>query len=58
MKFRGDQIDFLKMLNGYENIDRYNVFLKKDTRTRPLVTYQSRLDIREYIFSQRTIKME
>ena len=32
---RGDQIEVLKILNGYENMDR-NIFfsLKKDSRTR------------------------
>ena len=45
-RLRGDQIEIFKILNGYENIDR-NIFfsLKKD----------SRLDIREYSFSHRTI---
>ena len=38
VKFRGDQIEFLKILNGYENIDRYNVFLEKDKRTRGKVS--------------------
>ena len=32
---RGDQIEFFKILNGYENIDRNMFFyLKKDSRTR------------------------
>ena len=58
-RLRGDQIAF-KVLNGYENIDRKNVFsLKKDNRTRGheliLVKDQCRLDIRKYSFSQRTI---
>ena len=40
-RLRGDQIEvFLKILNGYENIDRKDQF---------------RLDIRKYSFSQRTI---
>ena len=57
----GDQIEVLKILNGYENIDK-NMFssLKKDSRTRgheaKLVKDQCRLDIRKYLFSQRTIK--
>ena len=59
-RLRGDQIEFFKKLNGYENIDR-NMFvsLKKDSRTRghevKLVKDQCRLDIRKYSFSQRTI---
>ena len=50
----------MKILNGYENIDR-NVFfsLKKDSRTRghevKLVKDQCRLDIRKHSFSRRTI---
>ena len=58
---RGDQIEVLKILNGYENIDRNMFFfsLKKDSRTRghdvTLVKDQCRLDIRKYSFSQRTI---
>ena len=57
----GDQIEVLKILNGYKNIDK-NMFssLKKDSRTRgheaKLVKDQCRLDIRKYLFSQRTIK--
>ena len=56
-RLRGDQIDFLKILNGYENIDRNMFFsLKKDSRTRghevKLVKDQYRLDIRKYSFSQ------
>ena len=36
-KLRGDQIDVLKILNGYENIDR-NIFftVKEKRRTRGL----------------------
>ena len=51
---------YFKILNGYENID-INIFfsLKKDNRTRghevTLVKNQCRLDIRKYLFSQRTI---
>ena len=53
-------MNFLKILNGYENIDR-NIFLslKDDSRSRghevKLVKDQCRLDIRKYSFSQRTI---
>ena len=59
-RLRGDQIEVLKILNGYENIDRNLFFsLKKDSRTRghevKLVKDQCRLDIRKHSFSQRTI---
>ena len=59
-RLRADQIEVFKILNGHENIDT-NIFflLKKDSRTRgyevTLVKDQSRLDIRKYSFSQRTI---
>ena len=58
-RLRGDQIEVLKILNGYENIDRNMFFsLKKDSRTRghevKLVKDQCRLDIRKHSFSQRT----
>ena len=49
-----------KILNGYENIDS-NIFLEinesKITRgyNYTLVKKQSRLDVRKYSFSQRTI---
>ena len=50
----------MKILNGYENIDRNMFFsLKKDSRTKghdvKLVKDQCRLDIRKHSFSQRTI---
>ena len=59
-KLRGDQIEVVKILNGYENIDRNMFFsFKKDGRTRghevTLVKDQCRLDIRKYSFSHRTI---
>ena len=59
-RLRGDQIEVFKMLNGYENID-INFFFsfKKCSKTRghevTLVKDQCRLDIRQYLFSQRTI---
>ena len=59
-RLRGDQIEVFKILNRYKNIDR-NIFfsLKKDNGTRvhgvTLVKDQCRLDIRKYLFSQRTI---
>ena len=59
---RGGQIEVLKILNGYENIERNIVFsLKKYSTTREhevtLVKDQCRLDIGigKYSFSQRTI---
>ena len=57
---KGDHIEVLKILNGYENIDRNMFFsLKKNIRTRghevTLVKDQCRLDIRKYSFTQRTI---
>ena len=56
-RLRGGQIEVLKILNGYENIDRYMFFsLRKHSRTRghevKLVKDQCRLDIRKYSFSQ------
>ena len=52
-----------KILNGYENID-YNIFfleIKESKITRghnyTLVKKQSRLDVRKYSFSQRTINV-
>ncbi len=58
----GDQIEVFKILNGYENIDS-NIFLEikesKITRRHnyTLVKKQSRLDVRKYSFSQRTINV-
>ena len=53
-RFRGDQIEVFKMLNGYENIYRNILFsLKKHSRTRghevKLVKHQCRLDITKTI---------
>ena len=56
----GDQIEVFKILNGYENIDS-NIFFeikeRKITRGHnyTLVKKQSRLDVRKFSFSQRTI---
>ena len=61
-RLRGDQIEVFKILNGYENID-YNIFfeIKEGKITRghnyTLVKKQSRLDVRKYSFSQRTINV-
>ena len=60
---REDQIEVFKTLNGYENIDSNIFFLKikelKITRGHDftLVKKQSRLDVRKYSFSQRTINV-
>ena len=61
-RLRGDQIEVFKILNGYENIDS-NIFfeIKESKITRghnyTLVEKQSRLDVRKYSFSQRTINV-
>ena len=61
-RLRGDQIEVFKILNGYENIDP-NIFfeIKEGKITRghnyTLVKKQSRLDVRKYSFSQRTINV-
>ena len=63
-RLRGDQTKLLKILNGHENNYRpyYScIFKKKKTRKRTrghdfkLEKGQSRLDIRKYSFSQRTV---
>ena len=59
-RLRGDQIQVFKILNRYENIDRNKFFtVKEDRRTRghgvALAKKQSRLDIRTFSFSQRTV---
>ena len=57
-----EQIEVFKILNGYENIDS-NIFfeIKESKITRghnyTLVKKQSRLDVRKYSFSQRTINV-
>ena len=59
-RLRGYQIEVLKILNGYEDVD-WNMFfkLKEGSRTRghkaALVKEQCRLDMRKYSFSQRVI---
>ena len=50
-----------KILNGYDNIDRYIFFkVKEEKMTRghgvTLAKKQCRLDIRTFSFSQRTVK--
>ena len=61
-RLRGDQIEVFKILNGYENIDS-NIFfkIKESQITRghnvTLVKKQSRLDVRKFSFSQRTINV-
>ena len=59
---RGDQIEVFKILNGYENIDSNICFEIKESKiTRghnyTLVKKQSRLDVRKFSFSQRTINV-
>ena len=59
-KIKGDQIEVFKILYGYEHIDSKIVFEIKESKiTRghnyTLVKKQSRLDVRRYSFSQRTI---
>ena len=61
-RLRGGQIEVFKVLNGYENIDS-NIFLEikesKITRRHnfTLVKKQSRLDVRKFSLSQRTINV-
>ena len=59
-RLRGDQIEVIKIVNSYENVDRNMFFkLKEGSRTRghqaALVKEQCRLDMRKYSFSQRVI---
>ena len=61
-RIRGDQIEVFKILNGYENIDSNLFFQIKESKiTRghnfTLVKKQSRLDVRKFSFSQRTINV-
>ena len=61
-RLRGDQIEVFKILKGYENIDS-NIFfeIKEGKITRghnfTLVKKQSRLDVRKFSFSQRSINV-
>ena len=57
-RLRGDQIEVFKILNGYENID-INIF-SHSRKTEPddmkeTIKDKCRLDIRKYLFSERTI---
>ena len=62
-RLRGDQIEVFKILNDYENVDS-NIFfeIKESKITRghnfTLVKKQSRLDVRKFSFSQRTINVD
>ena len=61
-RLRRDQIEVFKILNGYENIDSKKKFEIKESKiTRghnfTLVKKQSRLDVRKFAFSQRTINV-
>ena len=59
-KIKGDQIEVFKILNGDENIDS-SIFseIKQSNRGHhfTLVNKQSRLDVRKFSFSQRTINV-
>ena len=61
-RLRGDQIEVFKILKDYENIDS-NIFfeIKESKITRghnfTLVEKQSRLDVRKFSFSQRSINV-
>ena len=61
-RLRGNQIEVFKILNGYENIDStifFEIRQSKITRGHnfTLVKKQSRLDVRKFSFSQRTINV-
>ena len=61
-KIKGGQIEVFKILNGYENIDSiifFEINESKITRGHnyTLVKKQSRLDVRKFSFSQRTINV-
>ena len=61
-RLRGDQIEVFNLLNGYENIDSNLFFqIKESIITRghnfTRVKKQSRLDVRKFSFSQRTINV-
>ena len=61
-RLRGDQIEVFKILNGYENIDSNLFFEIKESKiTRGhnfiLVKKQSRLDVRKFSLSPRTINV-
>ena len=60
---RGGQIEVFKILNGYENIDS-SIFFFKINESKitighnfTLVKKQSRLDVRKFSFSKRTINV-
>ena len=58
----GDQIEVFKILNDYENIDSNIFFDIKESKITTghnftLVKKQSRLDVRKFSFSQRTINV-
>ena len=62
-KIKGGSDEVLKILNGYENIDSDIFFfeIKESKKTRghnfTLLKKQSRLDVRKFSFSQRTINV-
>ena len=56
-RLRGDQIEVFRILNGYENIDSNIFFEITRGHNFTLVKKQSRLDVRKFSFSQRTINV-
>ena len=59
-RIRGDQIEVLKIMHGYEELNKDMFFrIKNDSRTRghslALVKCHSRLDIRKHTFSQKVV---
>ena len=62
IKGGGDQIEVFKILNDYENIDSNIFFEIKESKITTghnftLVKKHSRLDVRKFSFSQRTINV-
>ena len=58
-RLRGDEIEVFKILNGYANIASNFFFskLRKVNLPEGMVKKQSRLDVRKYSSSQRTINV-
>ena len=61
-RLRGDQIEAFKIVKGFENIDSIFFFEIKESNitrghTSTLLKKQSRLDVRKFSFSQRTINV-
>ena len=51
----GDQTEVFKILNGYEDIDRNSVSRLRKRGLDDMNDKQCRLDIRNFLFSQRTV---